>query len=56
MKIRNITISNILSFPKIELLNAPPTIIFNDDFTILIGPNGAGKSNLIEIVNYILNI
>lgn len=55
MKIKSITISNILSFPYLENINsALPTIEFKEGINILIGPNGSGKSNLIEILHKLL--
>ncbi|MDR2456983.1 MAG: AAA family ATPase [Clostridiales Family XIII bacterium] len=55
MKIRQIKISNILSFPYVEDLPNMEGIHFNDkagsNLHILIGANGSGKSNFIEIIN-----
>lgn len=55
MKIKSVTISNILSFPFIEDIdNSPATIVFDSRANVLIGPNGSGKSNFIEIISKIL--
>lgn len=55
MKLRQIKISNILSFPYVENLSALEGILFDDkvnsNMHILIGANGSGKSNFIEIIN-----
>jgi energy-coupling factor transporter ATP-binding protein EcfA2 len=56
MKLRNIKISNIMSFPYQENLDYIDGITFEDkeetlNMNILIGANGSGKSNFIEIIN-----
>lgn len=56
MKIREVKISNLMSFPYIENLDNIDGISFekeewNLDMNILIGANGSGKSNFIEIIN-----
>jgi predicted ATP-dependent endonuclease of OLD family len=55
MKIRQIKISNITSFPFVDDLPAMEGIHFDDkeksNMHILIGANGSGKSNFIEIIN-----
>ncbi|MDR3168343.1 MAG: AAA family ATPase [Candidatus Peribacteria bacterium] len=56
MKIRQIKISNILSFPYVEDFSTIegikfPTSTEENDLNILIGANGSGKSNFIEIIN-----
>jgi AAA15 family ATPase/GTPase len=55
MKLRQIKISNILSFPYVENLPNMEGIHFDDktdnNLHILIGANGSGKSNFIEIIN-----
>lgn len=57
MKIRTITISNILTFPERDLKGAP-TMAFDTpgiegSIHILIGPNGSGKSNFMEVLNQV---
>jgi predicted ATPase len=60
MKIRQIKISNIMSFPYVADLPNMEGIRFDEkegpDMNILIGANGSGKSNFIEIIinNYTL--
>ncbi|MDR0607154.1 MAG: AAA family ATPase [Candidatus Peribacteria bacterium] len=62
MKIRQMKISNILSFPYVEDLSSMegikfPTSAEETDLNILIGANGSGKSNFIEIINqFVRNI
>ena len=56
MKIREVKISNILSFPYANNLNDIDGINFekqieNLDMNIFIWANGSGKSNFIEIIN-----
>ena len=56
MKIREVKISNLMSFPYVKDLDKIDWISFqkeewNLDMNILIGANGAGKSNFIEIIN-----
>lgn len=56
MKIREVKISNILSFPYVDNLDDIDWINFekqieNLDMNIFIWANGAGKSNFIEIIN-----
>ena len=56
MKIREVKISNLMSFPYVEDLNVVDWMDFEKqentlDMNILIWANGAGKSNFIEIIN-----
>ena len=56
MKIREVKISNLMSFPYVEDLANAEWINFEKsedvlDMNILIGANGSGKSNFIEIIN-----
>jgi AAA15 family ATPase/GTPase len=55
MKLRQLKISNILSFPYVADLPTMESINFDDKamntMHILIGANGSGKSNFIEIIN-----
>ncbi len=60
MKIKSISISNILSFKSRNDIVANPDIKFDVSGTsgnlhILIGPNGSGKSNYVEILNQVFN-
>ena len=56
MKIKELKISNLMSFPYVENLDDFDWMVFdkleNDsDMNILIGANGSWKSNFIEIIN-----
>ena len=56
MKIREVKISNLMSFPYVEDLSVVDWMDFEKqentlDMNILIWANGAGKSNFIEIIN-----
>lgn len=53
MKIKELKISNILSFAHKEDIEDATPIIFNDDLNILIGENGSGKSTTLEVINFI---
>lgn len=60
MQIRQVKISNLLSFPYYEDLAKAPDVNFytgeKSIVNILIGPNGAGKSNFLQILNQILTV
>ncbi len=61
MKIHNIKISNLLSFPYVPNMKTDRGITFPvwtiDAHThILIWPNGSGKSNFLTIVNYMFRV
>ena len=56
MKIRELKISNLMSFPYVENLDNYDGMDFEKvdnslDMNILIGANGSGKSNFIEVIN-----
>ena len=56
MKVREVKISNLLSFPYVENLDNIDWIVFQKqehslDMNILIWANWSGKSNYIEIIN-----
>ena len=57
MQLQSIKISNVLSFPYLDLNNNKETLLFgtgNDSaVNILIGANGSGKSNFINILEQI---
>ena len=53
MKIKELQISNILSFEYFENILDATKIAFNGDLNIFIGENGAGKSTALEIINFI---
>lgn len=60
MKIKSISISNILSFKSRNDMVTNPDITFdvsgtNGGLHILIGPNGSGKSNFVEVLNQVFN-
>lgn len=56
MIIKNIKISNILSYPWLEdFTQSKNTINFNNNLNILIGSNGSGKSNLVEIIHQLFS-
>ncbi|MDB4984007.1 MAG: uncharacterized protein JWM20_186 [Patescibacteria group bacterium] len=51
MKIKEVKISNILSFAeKADFNTSPSDIIFGDALNIIVGANGSGKSNFVEIL------
>jgi len=51
MKIKDIKISNILSFPlKANFDSESPDITFGDKLNVIVGANGSGKSNFVEII------
>lgn len=61
MKIHNIKISNLLSFPYVANMKNEAGVTFPVGVTdvhthILIGPNGSGKSNFLNIVNYLFRV
>lgn len=53
MKIKNIKISNVLSFEYFENIDKATEIILNGNLNILIGENGAGKSTTLEVMNFV---
>lgn len=53
MKIKELQISNILSFKYFENILDASKIAFDNDLNIFIGENGAGKSTALEILNFI---
>ena len=53
MKIKELQISNILSFKHFENLTDATKITFDGDLNIFIGENGAGKSTALEVINFI---
>ena len=53
MKIKELQISNILSFKYFENLTDATKITFDDDLNIFIGENGSGKSTALEVINFI---
>lgn len=59
MKISNVVISNIATFPYISDLNDAPWVSFSvkdsGNIHIFIGPNGSGKSTFLEIIQQICN-
>lgn len=51
MKLKNVKISNILSFSfKDDFLTSTPDIIFDEKLNLIVGANGSGKSNFVEII------
>lgn len=62
MKLRQVKISNLMSFPYIQNLENFSGIIFPtrakeaNDVNILIGANGSGKSNFIEILKQFVQV
>ncbi len=53
MKIKELQISNILSFKYFENIADATKIIFDGDLNIFIGENGSGKSTALEVINFI---
>ncbi|MFA5080032.1 MAG: AAA family ATPase [Candidatus Paceibacterota bacterium] len=53
MKIKELKISNILSFKYYEDITDATKIIFDDNLNIFIGENGAGKSTALEVINFL---
>lgn len=53
MKIKELRISNVLSFRYFDSIEDAPSIIFDDNLNIFIGENGAGKSTALEVINFI---
>lgn len=53
MKIKELQISNILSFKYFENIADATKITFDNDLNIFIGENGAGKSTALEVINFI---
>ncbi|MFN7096736.1 MAG: AAA family ATPase, partial [Gammaproteobacteria bacterium] len=53
MKISELLISNILSYPYCENIVEATKINFDDELNIFIGENGSGKSTILEIINFI---
>ncbi|MCK4608425.1 MAG: AAA family ATPase [Gammaproteobacteria bacterium] len=53
MKIKELKISNILSFKHYDNIEKATKITFDKQLNILIGENGAGKSTALEVINFI---
>lgn len=53
MKIKELQISNVLSFKYFENIKDATKITFDGDLNIFIGENGAGKSTALEVINFI---
>lgn len=53
MKIKELLVSNVLSFQHFGNIDDAPKIIFGGDLNILIGENGSGKSTALEVINFI---
>ncbi len=53
MNIKELQISNILSFTYFENLEDAPKISFGADLNIFIGENGSGKSTALEVINFV---
>ena len=53
MKIKELQISNVLSFQFFDEISNAPKISFDDSLNIFIGENGAGKSTVLEVINFI---
>jgi predicted ATP-dependent endonuclease of OLD family len=53
LKIKELQISNILSFKFHENILDSAKVIFEDNLNIFIGENGAGKSTALEVINFI---
>ena len=55
MKLKSISISNILSFKYEADFARCQTIEVGEGLNILVGPNGSGKSNLLEVINFMFH-
>ena len=53
MKIKELKISNILSFKHYDDIANATKITFDSNLNIFIGENGAGKSTALEVINFI---
>lgn len=53
MIIKELQISNILSFKNFNNVSEATKIIFDDNLNIFIGENGSGKSTALEVINFI---
>lgn len=53
MNIKELQISNILSFKYYEDISNAPKIVFGADLNIFIGENGSGKSTALEVINFV---
>jgi len=53
MKIKELLISNILSFKYVANIDEATKITFDKSLNIFIGENGAGKSTALEVINFI---
>lgn len=53
MIIKELQISNILSFKYFNNISEATKIIFDDNLNIFIGENGSGKSTALEVINFI---
>lgn len=53
MKIKELKISNILSFKHHENIEDATKITFDNNLNIFIGENGSGKSTALEVINFI---
>ncbi len=53
MIIKELQISNILSFKNFNNISEATKIIFDDNLNIFIGENGSGKSTALEVINFI---
>lgn len=53
MKIKELKISNILSFKYYADISDATKIVFDGSLNIFIGENGAGKSTALEVINFI---
>ncbi|EKD44330.1 MAG: hypothetical protein ACD_71C00177G0002 [uncultured bacterium (gcode 4)] len=53
MKIKELQISNVLSFKYFENMDDATKVTFDDNLNILIWENGAWKSTVLEIINFI---
>ena len=52
MRITDLSISNVLSFRHVDIIDNATTVSFNPSLNIIIGENGAGKSTALEVVNF----
>lgn len=53
MKIKELQISNILSFKHFDDIDQTPRLTFDGRLNILIGENGSGKSTALEVLNFV---